>query len=105
MGAWRMARELAGQTRYLKRALVARPAHALGERLRRAVEALARTGDDRLAPWQSASERAQVAAQAVGKAQDRAAAARVEFGNRREQFGADRDREFRRCGRRRRAQI
>ena len=51
----------------LQRALVDRAAHALSERLRRAVEALAWARDDRLAPWQGASERAQVAAQIDGR--------------------------------------
>ena len=56
-----------GRARRPQRALVDRPAHALSERLRRAVEALARPGDDRLAARQRAGERAQIGAKAVAR--------------------------------------
>ena len=88
-----------------ERALVDPPAHALTKRLCGAIEALARTGDDRLAPRQGASERAQVAAKAVGKAQDRAPPARVQVGNRGEELGPDGHREFGRRGWRGRAHV
>src|ERR1700721_410064 len=105
MGARRMTRETPCETRCLKRALVDRPAHPLSEHLRCAVEALARPGDDRLAPWQRASERAQIRTGTMGEAQDRAAAARLQIGDRSEKLGADRDREFGRSGWRRRAHV
>ena len=73
-------------------------AHALGERIARAVEPLAGRGDDRLPRRQRAGERAQVRAQAMGKAQDRAAAARLQIRDRGEKLGPDRHGEFGRRG-------
>ena len=56
--ARRMAGEAPRQRRRPQRPLIDASAHARGQRLRRAVEALAGTGDDRIAPRQGASERA-----------------------------------------------
>ena len=85
-----MTGEASGQTRRAQRTLVDRRAHALTQCLRSAVETLARSGDDRLAPWQGASERAQVGAKALGEAQDRATAARVQIRHRGEELDPDR---------------
>ena len=103
--ARRMAGETPRQPRRPQRALVDACAHPRGQRLRRAVEALARLSDDRLAPRQRAGERPEIGAQALGEAQDRAAAASVEVGERGEELGAHRHGEFGRRGRRRRAQV
>ena len=91
-----MARDTLGETRYLKRALVDRP------RMRCAASQHFRPRDQgvdvarRRSPRLRAGRERERAdrTETVGEAQDRAAAARLEFRDCREKLGADRRREF-----------
>ena len=68
VGARRMAGEAPRQSRRAQRPLVDGAAHARGQRLRHAVEALARLSDDRLATGQRAGKRPEVGAKSDGEA-------------------------------------
>ncbi len=101
----RLAREPARQMGERQRARVeARPRPRM-QRDARGVEALARRGEDRFARRQRARQRSQLGAAPLGEPQRRAGEPAGEIGERRQQFGAHRHAEFRRGGRRRRAQI